>query len=469
MVLNQPVGVPRQNPTDYTGPDMCLIPIKRFPREPLLSDKRYRIGQFAILGRSPSTGQEGELWYLANFFPNGDANWVQFGTGMTNLGIQFIETDDGPPPVAQDGSAEVQLFGSPGIITSGQGPGSTITLTLDGSVVGQTITGDNPVPLSPLLGNWNIVGGTAVTTFGAGNTLTINFDGSLFAIQFDTQSGTATPAGGILEIFGGNGTTSFGAANRVTVEMQTDFVGDFTFRSDTAGVTEFLTSKHTSDTANSNAAMAIEVAGDNAGDPYQKFSVGATNSFAWGIDNDDNDKFHLNHDASGSVTPSTGTNLINISTSQIFFELNSNITRFSNDTSQTEIGLRNTSVLNGVDSAARLFVFTASQEADAYLFMSTGARVIPGDRTWKIGVNGGNDGDFEWRIPTNAAIPSLAGALRFVITRVGQVNCESTRSITIPRGTTAQRPPAPVNGMLRYNNTTNKFEGYENGVWTNLI
>ncbi len=124
MVLNQPVGVPKSNPTDYTGPTMCLVPIKRFPREPLVSDKRYRIGQFAILGRDPSTGIEGDLWYLANFFANGDAHWIQF-------------------------VAEV--------------------------VVGQTLTADSGGPLSPIDGNWNIFGDApqGSVTSGAGNTITI--------------------------------------------------------------------------------------------------------------------------------------------------------------------------------------------------------------------------------------------------------------------------------------------------------
>ena len=35
-----------------------------------------------------------------------------------------------------------------------------------------------------------------------------------------------------------------------------------------------------------------------------------------------------------------------------------------------------------------------------------------------------------------------------------------TGSITLPSGTTAQRPSSPVNGMIRYNTTTSSFEGY---------
>lgn len=44
----------------------------------------------------------------------------------------------------------------------------------------------------------------------------------------------------------------------------------------------------------------------------------------------------------------------------------------------------------------------------------------------------------------------------------------STGAITIPVGTTGQRPSA-ANGMIRYNSTTTKLEGYENGAWSNLV
>lgn len=44
---------------------------------------------------------------------------------------------------------------------------------------------------------------------------------------------------------------------------------------------------------------------------------------------------------------------------------------------------------------------------------------------------------------------------------------DSTAS-TINRGTTAQRPATPVEGMIRYNSTTTKFEGYTAGAWGSL-
>ncbi len=42
-------------------------------------------------------------------------------------------------------------------------------------------------------------------------------------------------------------------------------------------------------------------------------------------------------------------------------------------------------------------------------------------------------------------------------------------AVIIPRATTANRPSTPVNGMIRYNTSTAKFEGYQNGTWTDLI
>ena len=42
-------------------------------------------------------------------------------------------------------------------------------------------------------------------------------------------------------------------------------------------------------------------------------------------------------------------------------------------------------------------------------------------------------------------------------------------TIILPRGTTAERPTTPINGMTRYNSTLSKFEVYEGGAWSNMI
>lgn len=48
------------------------------------------------------------------------------------------------------------------------------------------------------------------------------------------------------------------------------------------------------------------------------------------------------------------------------------------------------------------------------------------------------------------------------------IELTDTSASTINRGTTAQRPATPVEGMIRYNSTTTKFEGYTAGAWGSL-
>ena len=49
------------------------------------------------------------------------------------------------------------------------------------------------------------------------------------------------------------------------------------------------------------------------------------------------------------------------------------------------------------------------------------------------------------------------------VNEIQLVTFNSTGAITVPNGTTAQRPAVPINGMIRYNTTTARFEGYANG------
>ena len=49
-----------------------------------------------------------------------------------------------------------------------------------------------------------------------------------------------------------------------------------------------------------------------------------------------------------------------------------------------------------------------------------------------------------------------------------QVFIESTNSMRVPKGTTAQRPSSPENGHFRYNTDENVFEVYEAGSWRSL-
>ena len=45
---------------------------------------------------------------------------------------------------------------------------------------------------------------------------------------------------------------------------------------------------------------------------------------------------------------------------------------------------------------------------------------------------------------------------------------ESTGAMIFPTGTTAQRPSTPQAGMVRFNSTTSRFEGYNGSEWINI-
>ena len=62
----------------------------------------------------------------------------------------------------------------------------------------------------------------------------------------------------------------------------------------------------------------------------------------------------------------------------------------------------------------------------------------------------------------SSAMSSFIQTLRGYLTQNG---------ILVPRLTTAQRNAiqSAINGQMIYNTTTNKFQGYEAGVWKDLI
>ena len=46
-----------------------------------------------------------------------------------------------------------------------------------------------------------------------------------------------------------------------------------------------------------------------------------------------------------------------------------------------------------------------------------------------------------------------------------QVIIDSSVGVLIPKGTTNERPRTPTEGYMRYNTSTNEFEGYQDGAW----
>ena len=79
--------------------------------------------------------------------------------------------------------------------------------------------------------------------------------------------------------------------------------------------------------------------------------------------------------------------------------------------------------------------------------------------------NGSNNGWIEIGLSNaaNLGLALLAGA-----TFTGEVVFNSTGSIQLPSGTTAQRPGSPSNADIRYNSTEHEVEVYKNGAWSDI-
>jgi len=66
----------------------------------------------------------------------------------------------------------------------------------------------------------------------------------------------------------------------------------------------------------------------------------------------------------------------------------------------------------------------------------------------------------------DANVMSTAGEM-ILSPASGTLTIDSTDSMILPKGTTLERNGTPVTGMIRFNTSTNSFEGY-NGAWTKL-
>ena len=63
-----------------------------------------------------------------------------------------------------------------------------------------------------------------------------------------------------------------------------------------------------------------------------------------------------------------------------------------------------------------------------------------------------------------AASPTFTGTATFG----GNVLLSGTGVLDLPVGTTAERPGSPNNGMIRYNSTLARYEGYSGSAWGQL-
>jgi len=240
--MSRTLGVPFGSPLRYMPETTNLIPVIKVSRAPTNVDRNYPICQMWLIGKNPSTGVEGALYYLERFDASGDAIWTMLSVTGT-AGLVTLTTDGGIATI--DGVQNIDLLGTAAQGVSTAGAGSTVTLTIADAtaaqkgvasfnvvdfvvaagdvVLGDTIVksvGSDAGTATPVGNNVDIVGGTGISTSAAGDTITISVTGGLPG-TFAADVGNATPAAGVITIAGGVGITTTAAGSTVTIDMDT--------------------------------------------------------------------------------------------------------------------------------------------------------------------------------------------------------------------------------------------------------
>lgn len=155
------------------------------------------------------------VWMLVALIGN-QATWIQLGGGD----IETLTGNTGGA-VGPDGAFNINVVGDTTTITVAGNPGTnTLTISTVGTGVVNTLTGDAGGPVSPLAGNINTLGtaGQIVVTGNPGtHTLTWSLDASI-ATQYTEDVGVAVPVANNLNIIGAGGITTSGAADTVTID-----------------------------------------------------------------------------------------------------------------------------------------------------------------------------------------------------------------------------------------------------------
>ena len=136
----------------------------------------------------------------------------------------------------------------------------------------------------------------------------------------------------------------------------------------------------------------------------------------------------------------------------------------SGATARASLGLTISSDVLAYDANLQSFVtaFTlpTSDGTSGQALITNGSGTISFGDVDALPTQTGNSGYYLTTDGTNASWDNLKASPTFT----GTVTISSTDALTLPVGTTAQRPTA-VQGMIRYNTTDSQFEGYNGSAW----
>jgi hypothetical protein len=507
-------GVPGQNtaPLAYADGRMAVVPMIQAKRAPLVTDKKYPMWTEWRVGKdSTDSAPEGDFYKLVKFESNGDATWVKF-TGSASGPIISL-SDDASTKVLSDVTGNVQLEGVSGqiVVTSDAGNNKlTFGLAGGGTAADQFTTDDANIVLPDGAGNVNVIGlGETSTEGNVANTVGILSPRTAqFIVDGGANLGTHTTIAGAMAdavtgdtIFirpgvytedvtlkAGVNLTSFifeGQDGQVKIEgkLSASFTGSCVI----SGIRLSTNGDYFLEVTGANATFIfleccyLEAA-DNTGMLLNAAScvidldkcdgdILTTGITMWVVTTGKLEIRRCRFTNTGvSTTPSTyagsGVNGIHYSSMSHAISVDGS----------TFLGMTYSGMDCGAINSTALTVTTGGNASAGYSSFSSGtASCITATTTCNLR---------ECRInSSNAAAIDGAGTLKYTmlsftgtssaITTTTQTlekigpNAEysGTSHLTLPTGTTAQRPGTPATGMWRMNTTTLRPEIYESTVW----
>lgn len=341
------------------------------PRDPTSSDTKFpvqkrwlntvTIQEFILVGYTASNGALSADWQLLSAATgtvlflagnsggdvppdvNGVVNVVGDGTTINIVGVPASSTLTASIVGGSViDSINVDANTAPG--TDPVLPTAAGLITITGAQVATGTVGANVIRTDSLAANSltiEIQRTTAVAATDSTKNGVAHFDSAEFAVdssgfvtlkgggqavdsfQPDTGTNPVVPdAAGLVKVLGQSvpnvsGIQVTGGTNELDIAMFSPFAGSFAFSKSDSGNTILVEVVNGSNTASSDAGVSIYPGGTSSGDPYVRWLIPATRFYALGIDNSDSDIWKLNTDVS-PVTPSSGTTLLQSTTSGVF-------------------------------------------------------------------------------------------------------------------------------------------------------
>jgi hypothetical protein len=156
-----------------------------------------------------------------------------------------------------------------------------------------------------------------------------------------------------------------------------------------SGATDTLTVQNTSNTASSQAKVAVSVAGDTAGDCWDQWAIGTSRSYAWGISNaTTNNNFRLTTTNSATLTPSTGVTI---------FDMQPTVVKASDAIDAMNVGVNTTDFTSTATATDQRLDVTNKDNSSANSYANLEVKVggsTAGDPQVHVTVQGGNSWAF---------------------------------------------------------------------------